>query len=171
MSEFFSAARKSKAFVSLRVLTESGWLSGSFLIAVNRRLVDTLNAGGDTIVLTNAFVPGGDTDLPFLGVRRDKMILVMPDEVETPSQHSGMFVATTARSVVMLAGLASVSGVVDVPQNLRVSDYFARNRGFINVRECRLTVRNPHGGEQWTRDLDQLLVRGDALVAVSEAEG
>jgi hypothetical protein len=170
MANFFAAARQSKTFVSLRILTDSGWLSGMYLKLASRQLADSLNQGGDTVVLTNAFVPSGENEIPFLSVRRDKMVLIMPDEIEAPNQESGIFVAATPRKVVMLAGLASIAGTISVPSNLRVTDYFSRNHGFIVVTKLRLTVRNPEGGDQWTRDLEQILVRGDSMVAVSEVE-
>lgn len=170
MADFFAAARQSKTFCPLSTLTDSGWLSGMYLKPQNRRLVDSLNQGGETVVLTNAFVPGRDEELDFLSVRRSSMLLVLPEHPEGSNQNSGMFVQTTPRKTVMLAGLASLSGIVDVPQNLRVTDWFARHKDFVQVRSCTLTVRNPHGGEQWTRELQQLLVRSDALVAVSEVE-
>lgn len=170
MADFFATARQSKVFIPLRILTESGWLSGSYLKPAQRLLSDALNQGGETVVLTNAFIPGADDEVPFLSVRRDRMLLIMPDEVEGPAPHSGLLVVTTPRKVLMLAGLSSIDGTIAVPPNLRVTDYFARNHGFVEVRDLRLTVRNPNGGEQWTRKLEQIFVRGDALVAISELE-
>ena len=171
MTDVFAEARKSKTFMALRVLTESGWLSGMYLKPSNRRLADHLNQGHDSVVLTNAFVPGNESELDFLCVHRDKMVLVMPDDAESGRMPSGMFVQTTERQAVLLAGLASLSGTVEVPANIRVSDYFGRTKGFVSVRACVLTVRNPHGGEQWTRRVEQVLVNLAALVAVSEVEG
>ncbi|GEM_PF-2669313 len=170
MSDFFATARTSKVFVQVRALTEAGWISGMLLKASNRRVADTLNTGGDKLTLTNAFVPGGDADVPFMTVRRDKILLVMLDEREGKRPVSGVYAAVTERHVICLAGFATLVGTVDVPKNLRVSDYLGSERGFVEFRQVQLTVRNPYSGEQWTRKVDHLLLNSHQIVAVSEQE-
>jgi len=159
-------------FVPVRVLTDSGWLSGLYGKPTVRRLAEALNQGGETITITNVFVPGGSTDLPFFTCRLETVFLILPDEVEPPAKRaSGMWVPTTRREVLALAGMATLAGRVEVAENLRVSDYFGKNRGFIEMYQTRLTVRDPRSGEQWTRDLPQILLNCSKLVGVSELAG
>lgn len=169
MSDTYSSARASRVFVPVRVLTESGWLSGLIGRPPLHRLVDALNMGGDAVMLTNVYVPGGTEDLPFFTCRRDAILLLLPDEPEGAAKaQSGVWTPVTEREVICLSGMATLAGSVFVSENLRVSDYFAKARGFVEMSTTRLTVRDPRSGEQWTRDLPEVLVNTKRIVGVSE---
>ena len=58
------------------ILTDIGWFAATFHVPQHQSLVDFLAGGVGVIKATRVRIPGEESRLPFVGIRRDSMLLV-----------------------------------------------------------------------------------------------
>jgi hypothetical protein len=118
------------------VFTPSGFIRGTLHIPAVKTLPSFLNGADEILKLTEAVLPGNDQVHPFLGLHKSAVILVVPRVVlEGPKAGLGM-PPRGQRPVTCLLSLGSIRGSLDVPDNLRTSDFLLRNTGFIEFHQC-----------------------------------
>jgi len=118
------------------VFTPSGFIRGTLHLPAVKTLPSFLNAQDEILKLTDAVLPGSDQVHPFLALHKSAILLVVPQEgVEIPKPATGA-VNRELRPVTCLLSLGSIRGHLDVPENLRTSDFLLRNPGFIEFHQC-----------------------------------
>jgi hypothetical protein len=149
------------------VLTDLGWLHGTFNLPPNQSLVDFLSGGAQIIKFTRVQLPHGEV-VPFVALRRETIVLIEPtlgdDLVDTP----GSIGRTTVRDVTCLLTSGQVRGVLEVLVNVRVSDFLRQQANMIVVRRA---VYAPHGESDEspkTRRLGTVVVNLSRAVGVAE---
>lgn len=118
------------------VFTPSGFIRGTLHLPAVKNLSSLLNAPDEILKLTDAVLPGSDQVHPFLALHKRAILLVVPQEsaeLAKPVQASGQ---RELRPVTCLLSLGSIRGHLDVPENLRTSDFLLRNPGFLEFHQC-----------------------------------
>lgn len=123
--------------IPVRVLTPSGWLRGSFHVPRFLSLLEFLAQDAPFLALTGVAVLGSPEELPFVAIRRSAALLVLPacDEKELLLPSPG---AARSRRVVCVLACGAVTATVAVEQPLRLSDWLAREAGFLVLRDVDL---------------------------------
>jgi hypothetical protein len=128
--------RPTQTFIPVIVFTPSGFIRGTLHLPAVKTLPSFLNAQDEILKLTEAVLPGSDQVHPFLALHKSAVILVIPQEgVELPKSGPSAM-PRELRPVTCLLSLGSIRGHLDVPENLRTSDFLLRNTGFIEFHEC-----------------------------------
>jgi hypothetical protein len=122
--------------VTANVLTDLGWMHGTFNLPPHQSLVDFLAPGVQVIKFTRVRLPQTQDVLPFVGLRREAVRLIEPtlgdDLVETP----GSIGRTSPRHVTCLLDIGEVRGTLEVLVNVRVSDFLRQQANLIVMRQC-----------------------------------
>jgi len=128
--------RPPQTAIPVIVFTPSGFIRGTLHLPAVKNLQSFLNTQDEILKLTEAVLPGSDLVHPFLALHKSAIILVVPQEgVELPKPVLGAM-PRELRPVTCLLSLGSIRGHLDVPENLRTSDYLLRNTGFIEFHQC-----------------------------------
>lgn len=128
--------RPSQTAIPVIVFSPSGFIRGTLHLPAGKTLPSFLNAQDEILKLTEAVLPGSDQTHPFLALHKSAIILVVPQEgVEIPKPGPGAM-PRELRPVTCLLSLGSIRGHLDVPENLRTSDFLLRNTGFIEFHQC-----------------------------------
>jgi len=124
------------------ILTDLGWFAGTFHVPVHQSLVDFLGTGIGVIKATRVRVPGEEARLPFLGIRRESILVVEPTQGDELVETAGSIGRTTTRRVGCLLPEGILTGAFEVLVNVRVSDFLRQQPGLVALSDCRLV---PYG--------------------------
>lgn len=130
--------------VTVSLLTDLGWASGTLHLPPFQTLLDHLNATGPVLKCTRVRVPTRPDSVSFIGFRREALQVVAPtiDELVEPAGAIGH---TTPRDVVCVLPTGEIEGKLDVLVNLRVSDFLRQQTSLVVLRRC---VFRPHGATE-----------------------
>lgn len=158
--------RKSTA----NVLTPLGWVHGTFHIPQYQSLLDFLAPTVQVVKFTRVLLPQATEPIPFVGLRRDSVILIEPTQADEPIEVAGGVGRSTPHEVGCLLPIGILRGTMEVLVNMRVSDFLRQQPGFAALRRCVLT---PYGDADPTkaRRLATAVVNLAQAVGVSEWEG
>lgn len=156
--------------VTADVLTPVGWMNGTFRVPPQQPFLDFLTLGTlgvQILKFTRVRVPNEPDVVPFVALRRESVILVVPtltkDLIEEPD--SGF---TRARDVACLLPGGVLRGTLDVLANIRLSDDLERRAHLVVLRRC---VLAPYGGtlnDPSARALPVAIVNLTQAVGISE---
>jgi hypothetical protein len=151
--------------VTANVLTNLGWLHGTFNLPPHQSLVDFLAPGLQVLKFTRVQLPHGGGVIPFVALRREAVVLIEPTLTEELVETAGSTGRTTPRDVICLVAAGQLRGTLQVLVNVRVSDFLRQQANLIVLRHC-LVV--PYGEAE-----DSVKVRrlGIAVVNLSAAIG
>jgi hypothetical protein len=124
------------------ILTDLGWFAGTFHVPVHQSLVDFLGTGVGLIKATRVRLPGEEARLPFLGIRRESILVVEPTQGDELVETAGSIGRTTTRRVGCLLPEGILTGAFEVLVNVRVSDFLRQQPGLVALSDCRLV---PYG--------------------------
>ncbi len=155
--------------VTVRVLTDAGWLTGAMSAPPKRSLADTLAQAPTMLSMADVWLPGQDFNLPHFALRCQSVQLILLEHGEEMREISGTFVRASPQEVVVLVGSSVITGIAMVPQNLRVSDYFTRQRGFVSLTGATLRMRESGGRQAVLRQCPEILVNAERMVGVAES--
>lgn len=155
--------------VTLIALTSSGYISGTVHLLATKNLRALLNAPEEILKLTDALLPGNPRVQPFLALRKGSAHLIVPKagpEILGPEPSSWQ---KARRLVTCLLEQGTLRGYIEVPENLRTSDFLLRSPGFLEFREC-LIGPDPHlEPRDLTADpLPLVFVNSQSMVGVTE---
>lgn len=162
------AYRPRQRVVKVRALTDAGWLTGDMSAPPKRSLADSLAQAPNMLAMVDAKLPDHEFSLPFFSVRTHAVHLIMLEQAEKMAETSGAFVRATPQEVVVLIGDSTVSGTAMVPQNLRVSDYFTRQKGFVSLSRATLRVRESANRQAVLPQCPEILINTERMVGVAE---
>jgi hypothetical protein len=156
--------------VTANVLTSLGWLHGTFNLPPHQSLVDFLAPGVQVFKFTRVQLPLTHEVIPFIGLRRESVVLIEPtlgDElVETP----GSVGRTTPRDVICLLTAGQVRGTLEVLVNVRVSDFLRQQSSLIVMRRCIFAPYGETDESPKARRLGTVVVNLSAAVGVAERD-
>jgi hypothetical protein len=152
------------------ILTELGWFAGTFHVPLHQSLIDFLSGGGSVVKATRVRVPGEETRLPFLGIRRESIFLVEPTQGDELVETAGSIGRTTTRRVGCLLPEGMLTGALEVLVNMRVSDFLRQQPGLVALNDCRLAAYGQPADSAKARKLRVALVNLSRVAAVAEWE-
>ena len=152
------------------VLTDIGWFAVTFHVPQHQSLVDFLAGGVGVIKATRVRIPGEESRLPFVGVRRDSILLVEPTQGDEPIETAGSIGRTSAHQVGCLLAEGLLRGTLEVLVNVRVSDFLRQQPNLVVLRDCRLTGYGEAADSPKARKIRVALVNVGRITGVSEWE-
>lgn len=152
--------------VPVRVLTPSGWISGTLRLPGLVRVADFVRSE-EFLRLTDAQVEGDPQVGLFLALKRDSIIFLIVDANESLESVETLGYQDEHRVTCWFEG-GAVQGVMLIRLGARLSDYLERHEGLVVIRECRYRIRNPltmkvEEDESWA-----ILLSPKKVVAVTE---
>ncbi len=156
--------------VQVRLLTAAGWFEGGLQVPQKSGLLDYLNRSGGLVRMTDVALEGHDQRVPFLGVRRDAMKIIVPPLAET-GRHDASQVAGEDHDVAGVMPGLLFQGRVHLAKGQRVSDFFAAAQGFVRVSDVRLWLGEAKSGFDDRSHEAELLAHAPSLIAVSDTLG
>ena len=153
---------------TVNVLTEVGWVSGTFHVPGRQSLVDFLAPGSHIVKLTRVRIPNERERLPFIGFRRDAIILDEPTQADELVDTAGSGGRTTPHRIGCLLGEGILHGTLDVLVNVRVSDFLRQQPGLAVLRDCALVPYGQAAESEQVRRLRYALVNVSRVTGVAE---
>jgi len=159
--------------VTAEVLTPVGWMNGTFRVPPQQPFLDFLTLGTlgvQILKFTRVRVPNEPDPVPFVALRRESVILVVPSLSKDLIEASDEGGFTRAREVACLLPVGVLRGTLDVLANIRLSDDLERRAHLIVLRHCMLA---PYGGtlnDPAARALPIAIVNLSQAVGVSEMQ-
>ena len=153
------------------ILTDLGWLAGTFHVPQRQSLMDFLGSGVGVIKCTRVRVPGEETRLPFVAIRRDAVLVIEPTQGDELIETAGSIGRTAPHRIGCLLPAGILTGALDVLVNVRVSDFLRQQPGLALLHDCRLA---PYGQSQdapQTRRLRTAIVNLSRVTGIAEWEG
>lgn len=114
-----------------RLYTVAGWMHGTMHIPARVQLLEFLNHSGQIYRMTDVALPGRPSRERFFAVERSAIIIVIPDN---PTEITGVRSIGARRShhvLWLLPSGSALEGVMDILQDVRVSDHLIHNDGFV----------------------------------------
>jgi hypothetical protein len=131
--------------VSVQVLTAAGWIAGAVHIPVRSRLVDHFNHAKEYISLTQVIFENAPEPIPFFGLQRDAAMIILPvndpDEVAAPLGTEEVMQVT----VHCLFDRGNATGSMTLLRGVRLSDFFAAQKGFVLLEDARFILADRWG--------------------------
>jgi hypothetical protein len=156
--------------VTANVLTNLGWLHGTFNLPPHQSLVDFLAPGVQVLKFTRVQLPQSGDVIPFVALRREAVVLIEPtlndDLIETP----GSIGRTSPRDVVCLVAAGQVRGTLQVLVNVRVSDFLRQQASLIVLRHCLFVPYGEPEDSAKTRRLGVVVVNLSGAIGVAERD-
>ena len=159
--------------VTAEVLTPVGWMSGTFRVPPQQPFLDFLTLGTlgvHILKFTRVRVPNESDPVPFVALRRESVIVVVPtlskDLIETTD--GGGF--TRAREVACLLPVGVLRGTLDVLANIRLSDDLERRAHLMVLRRCVLAPYGRTLNDPAARALPIAIVNLSQAVGISEMQ-
>lgn len=124
--------------IPARVLTPTGWLTGTFHVSRLHSFLDFASQSASFFTITRVTLPGHKDVLPFIALRRSAARVILPscDESELMlSPHQG---ETDEHQVRCMLEAGVLAGKLTVKRRVRVSDFLAHHVGFLMLRDCEL---------------------------------
>ncbi len=120
--------------ISARLLTQAGWMIGTFHVPVASSFLDHLNHAGAFFKLTNVTIGSTNDPVEFFALRRAEVTLVIPEssEDELKLGDSG----ENTKSVSCWLPTGEVVGSLQLQPGVRVSDHLLHHEGFTTLRDC-----------------------------------
>jgi hypothetical protein len=141
--------------VTANILTNLGWLHGTFHVPPHQSLVDFLTPGVQVIKFTRVQLPHTNEVIPFIALRRET---------------AGSTGRTSPRDVICLLAAGKVRGTLEVLVNVRVSDFLRQQASLIVLRRCVFTPYGEAEDSPKARRLGSVVVNLSAAVGVAEQD-
>lgn len=153
---------------SVNLLTDLGWCSGTLHVPGRQSLVDFLGPGGHIVKVTRVRVPNESERLPFIGFRRDAILVVEPTQGDELVDTPGSGGRTSAHRVGCLLPGGVLHGSVEVLINVRVSDFLRQQPGLAVLRDCVLAPYGQPPDSSQARKLRCAVVNLSRVAGVAE---
>lgn len=149
--------------IPARIFTTAGWIVGEFQVPALRVFSDFVNHPQDFFKLTRVRLPGLDHEIPFFAVQRRSIVFITPEGAPQPSP------VERKRQVDVSCAFNGgvISGSMNLPQNIRVSDFLAQRHDFFPLTGCTIHLR-VGGRPEVTSDVAMAIVNAARVVGVSE---
>jgi hypothetical protein len=156
--------------VTANVLTNLGWLHGTFHLPPHQSLVDFLAPGVDVIKFTRVQLPQTTELIPFVALRREAVMLIEPTLGDDLVETAGSVGRTSPRDVICLLAAGQLRGTLEVLVNVRVSDFLRQQASLIVLRRCVFAHYGEAESSPKTRQLECVIVNLSAAIGVAEQD-
>jgi hypothetical protein len=153
---------------SVNVLTDLGWCAGTFHVPGRQSLVDFLAPGNHVVKLTRVRIPNEGERLPFIGFRREAILVVEPTQADELVDTPGSVGRTSIHQVGCLLPAGILQGSLEVLVNVRVSDYLRQQPGLAVLRDCALVPYGQSADSSQARRIRCALVNLSRVSGVAE---
>lgn len=150
--------------VSVRVLTDHGWVRGNVHPPKSALLADYLTRAGHFVRLTDVSILESGLELPFLALRKENIIMVVADTLESRTDSIPPSAQVANHVVHCLIARGSVSGNIALSGSVRVSDFFMNRSSFVAIRDVTLNLTSGVGGAE----MPVAYLNTDMVIGVSE---
>jgi hypothetical protein len=154
--------------VTVNLLTDLGWCAGTFHVPGRQSLVDFLAPGNQIVKVTRVRVPNESERLPFIGFRRDSIIVVEPTQTDELIDTAGSVGRTSAHRVGCLLDEGILHGTLEVLVNVRVSDFLRQQPGLAVLHDCTLVPYGQPADSNQGRRLRHALVNLSRVTGIAE---
>jgi hypothetical protein len=145
------------------ILSDFGWIEGTFVIPKLNSFVDYLNNAQRYVKLTDVTMPGLEPRLPFFALAQDAYTLILPDANDDHLRSANPQAQSRTHSISCVFAAGWVSGSLDTIPSARVSDFLGQGREFFLLRDCAIYVRG-----QASRRAPIVIVNSARILGVSE---
>ena len=149
--------------VPAEILSDFGWIDGTFVIPKLNSFVDYLNSTARYVKLKEVAMPGLEPRLPFFALAQDAYTLILPDPNDDQLRSAQPQINTRTHSISCVFASGWVSGKLDTMPSVRVSDFLGQGREFFLLRDCTIQVRS-----QSKRFVSVVVVNSARILGVSE---
>jgi hypothetical protein len=156
--------------VTANVLTDLGWLHGTFHLPPHQSLVDFLAPGVHVIKFTRVQLPQSTERIPFVALRRESVVLIEPTLGDDLVETAGSVGRTSSRDVTCLLAGGQVRGTLEVLVNVRVSDFLRQQASLIVLRRCVFVPYGEPENSPKARQMSCVIVNLSAAVGVAEQD-
>ena len=153
---------------TVNVLTDLGWCAGTFHVPGRQSLMDFLAPGNHIVKLTRVRIPNEGERVPFIGFRRDAIMVVEPTQPDELVDTAGSVGRTSAHRVACLLGEGMLHGTLEVLINVRVSDFIRQQPGLAVLNDCTLVPYGQPLDSTQARRIRQALVNLSRVTGVAE---
>jgi hypothetical protein len=153
---------------SVNLLTDLGWYAGTCHVPGHQSLVDFLGPGSHIVKLTRVRIPNENERLPFVGVRRDSILVVEPTQADELVDTPGSGGRTSSHRVGCLLPGGVLHGTLEVLVNVRVSDFLRQQPGLAVLHDCALVPYGQSLESNQTRKFRVALVNLGRTTGVAE---
>ena len=153
---------------TVNLLTDLGWCAGTFHVPGRQSMLDFLAPGSHIVKLTRVRIPNESERLPFIGFRRDSIVVVEPTQADELVDTAGSIGRTSGHRVGCLVPDGILHGTLDVLVNVRVSDFLRQQPGFVVLRDCALVPYGQPADSNQGRRLRSALVNLSRVSGVAE---
>jgi len=154
-----------------RILTPAGWVEGTIHLPIKAALLDHLEHTREFISMTEVRHAVSFEVVPFFALRRAAAMFVVPDEAEArgaADHHDAR--PTREHTLDCLLPGGHITGVIEVPMRMRVSDQLMHGAPLLVVKKAHARMRDPWRGEMVDLRADVMFVNTQHVVGVSEVE-
>lgn len=151
---------------SVNVLTDLGWCAGTFHVPGRQSLADFL--GNHVVKLTRVRLPHEHERLPFVGFRREAILVVEPTQADELVDTPGSGGRTSTHEVGCLLPVGILRGSLEVLVNVRVSDFLRQQPGLAVLRDCTLVPYGQSADSGQARRIRCALVNLSRVSGVAE---
>lgn len=153
---------------TVNVLTELGWCAGTFHVPGRQSLVDFLGPGNHIVKLTRVRIPDESERLPFIGLRRDAIMVVEPTQPDELVDTAGSIGRTSVHRVGCLLDQGMLHGTLEVLVNVRVSDFLRQQPGLAVLHDCTLVPYGQPPDSTRARRIRRAVVNLSRVTGVAE---
>jgi len=153
--------------VTVRALTDAGWIAGTIHVPVAARLVDYMDRAPSFLSLSDVFMEAHSKGVPFFALRHEAITFIsVGGEEDASSTEDGGIMDDHSVSCLLPGGV--LKGKVAVKPTFRLSDYLLKHHRFVPVRVCTYHVRVPQTGAVANEAADFVLLNAQKIIGLSE---
>lgn len=148
------------------LFTASGWIRGTFHVPQLHGFMDFLAKATDFLKLTDCNLPHLKKHLRFFGLRRNAALMIIPDCAEEMLHLPKPLARTRQVPVSFLLESGTVTGLLALEGELRISDFLTKENRWIILRDCVLGTTS--GGAPQETKFPLLLLNSTCVIGASE---
>jgi hypothetical protein len=155
--------------INARVLTNAGWLSGSFVIPQTALFLEYFKRPADFDILTNVSSEDIIEPTPFFMLNRTYVTLLVVDGSEGNIFQTYSSETMVTKEIFCLLPVGILQGTIRILRNTRVSDFFFTRQGFIAVTDCLLRTSVRRQEEDHEERIPLILLNTQHVLGVSDS--
>lgn len=153
--------------VTIKAMTDAGWITGTIHVPTSVRLVDYMVRAPSFLSLSDVYMQAHSKSLPFFALQRHEIDFMAIDGSEDPSSADDSQIMEDHSISCLLSG-GILKGKIAVKPGLRLSDFLAKQRNLVAVKECAYRVRVPQSRGVADEFCPFVLLNSEKVIGLSE---
>lgn len=162
--------RPEQQAIPARIFTTAGWVTGHIHAPKRHVWLDHVNSCGPWLKLTGAKLPDREALVSFFALTRTSAVLIEPTSPDPAYAVHRLLGDKAVHQVDCLLDVGVISGTLELPPSIRVSDHLAQKTDFIALRDCQLQLFGRFGEATLEMKLPLAFVNCGRIVGVSEMD-